>query len=261
MEKEVVHLSIEERIAVITIDNPPMNPLSADVIAGFSAAVAAVSTNPEVRTVIVTGAGQKAFVAGADIKNFPLMYGHRDVAFESMRVLQKCLSDLENSPKVVIAAINGFALGGGLEIAIACDVRVAAENALLGVPEIKLGIVPGAGGTQRLPRLIGKGQAKLLVLSGEFVSAREALAIGLVEKVVPAGEALSAAKALAAKFTGNAPLAIANGKRAINEGVEMTLEDGLLLEANLVADLFVTEDLMEGATAFIEKRPANFKGK
>ena len=261
MEKEVVQLAVEERIAVITIDNPPMNQLSAEVIAGFSAAIAAANRDPEVRAVIVTGGGKKSFVAGADIKGFHLMYGNRDVAFQSMRVLQGCLSELENSPKVVIAAINGFALGGGLEIAIACDVRVAAENALLGVPEIKLGIVPGAGGTQRLPRLLGKGQAKLLVLSGEFLSAKDALTIGLVEKVVPAGEALAAAKALAGKFIANAPLAIANGKRAINEGVEMTLEDGLLLEANLVADLFLTEDLMEGATALIEKRPANFKGK
>ena len=261
MERKFVNYTVEGRIAVVTIDNPPMNPLSGEVTQEISDVVKEVNVRADVGVVIFTGGGTKAFVAGADIKGFNANYGHRDLAFQGCRFMQQCFSDIENSPKAVIAAVNGFALGGGLELALACDVRIAAENARLGVPEIKLGIIPGAGGTQRLVRQLGKGQAKLLVLSGEFLTARQALEIGLVEKVVPVGEALGEAKALAAKFLANAPLAITNGKRAINEGSNMTLEDGLLLEANLVADLFITEDLLEGATAFIEKRPALFQGK
>lgn len=259
MQRKYVNYVVEERIAVITIDNPPMNPLSTDVVAELHAVVNEVDRDPEAGVAIVTGGGQKAFVAGADIKGFPL--GNRDLAFQFSRQIQACFSAIENSPKAYIAAINGFALGGGLELSLSCDLRIAAENARLGVPEIKLGVIPGAGGTQRLVRLLGKGKAKLLVLGGDFVTATEALEWGIVEKVVPVGESLNEAKALARKLLANGPLAITDGKRAINEGINMTLEDGLLLEANLMAALFLTEDMAEGAKAFIEKRPPVFKGK
>jgi enoyl-CoA hydratase len=187
--------------------------------------------------------------------------GNRTKAFESVRKMQDCFTRIENFDMVVIAAINGLALGGGCELAVACDIRVAAQNAIIGTPEVKLGIIPGAGGTQRLARLLGKGWAKMIVLGGEPVSASEALSIGLVEKIVPAGEALIESKKLAKVFLKRGPLALKNGKRAINEGSNMPLKEGLIREAELITDLFLTEDIKEGAKAFFEKRSPVFKGK
>jgi enoyl-CoA hydratase len=261
VERKFVNYEEENRIAVVTIDNPPMNSLGAAVINELYDVFDELENKDDIIVAIITGSGKKAFVAGADIRAFSELVGKRDVVIEGSRGMQKCFSKIENSSKIVIAAINGMALGGGCEMAVACDIRIIAENALIGVPEVRLGLIPGAGGTQRLVRLLGKGKAKLMCLSGDFYGAKDALAMGLVEKVVPAGEALNEAKKIAQAFLDNAPLALRAAKRVINEGSDMSLEDGLILEASFVGDLFMTEDLREGATAFVEKRFPVYKGK
>jgi enoyl-CoA hydratase len=219
----------------------------------------AIKKDAEVRAVIFTGAGEKAFIAGADIgelgKNGAVAakeYTHRG---------QSVLNLIENCGKPVIACINGFALGGGCEIAMACTMRLASENAKFGQPEVKLGIIPGYGGTQRLPRLIGKGRAMQLVLAGEIISAQEAYRIGLVNEVVAPAELISRAEGIAQKIIANAPLAVQWAMEAVNKGVEMTLPEGLYLEATLFALCCATEDKKEGTSAFLEKRAAQFKGK
>lgn len=261
MERKLVNYKEENRIAVVTIDNPPVNSLNVTVINELSDVFDELEGREDIIVAIVTGGGRKAFVAGADIKSFKDLVGKRDVVFEGSRSMQACFGKVENSGKIVIAAINGLALGGGCELAVACDLRIIAENALIGVPEVRLGLIPGAGGTQRLLRLLGRGKAKLMVLSGDFYSAADALAMGLVEKVVPAGEALNEAMKMGQALLGNAPLALRAGKKVINEGENMTLENALICEAGYLADLFMTEDLREGATAFIEKRFPVYKGK
>src|SRR5215469_2219315 len=213
----------------------------------------------EIRVVILTGGGEKAFVAGADInelaKNNPVeakTYTHRG---------QAVLDLIENLGKPVIACINGFALGGGCEIAMACTMRLASENAKLGQPEVKLGIMPGYGGTQRLPRLVGAGLAMQVLLTGEMISAQEAHRIGLINEVLPQADLISRAEAIAQKIIANAPLAVQYAMEAVNNGMEMTLAEGLYLEAVLFGVACATEDKTEGTKAFLEKRAAQFKGK
>jgi enoyl-CoA hydratase len=261
LERKFVNYEVENGIAVVTINNPPMNSLSAAVINELTDVLDELDEKDDIVIAIITGGGNKAFVAGADIKAFGDLVGKREMVVEGSRGMQKCFSKVENSSKVVIAAINGMALGGGCELAVACDIRIIAENALIGVPEVRLGLIPGAGGTQRLVRLVGKGKAKLMCLSGDFYGAKDALEMGLAERVVPAGEAVNEARKMAQAFLGNAPLALRAAKRAINEGSDMSLEDGLIMEASLVGDLFMTEDLREGAAAFLEKRFPAYKGK
>ncbi|HJT71659.1 MAG TPA: enoyl-CoA hydratase-related protein, partial [Terriglobales bacterium] len=218
-----------------------------------------LAADRETRVVILTGGGEKAFVAGADInelaRNNPVeakAYTHRG---------QAVLDLIENLGKPVIACINGFALGGGCEIAMACTMRLASENAKLGQPEVKLGIIPGYGGTQRLPRLVGKGIAMQLLLTGEMITAQEAHRIGLVNEVVPAAELIPSAEAIAQKIIANGPLAVQYTMEAVNKGMETPLAEGLYLEATLFGVACATEDKKEGTTAFLEKRPAQFKGK
>jgi len=250
----------KNKIAYITIDRPKvLNALSMAVMEELRRAFDAAKDNPEVRVVILTGAGEKAFVAGADISELgqqtPIAakeYTHRG---------QAVLDAIENLGKPVIACINGFALGGGCELALACTMRLASEHAKLGQPEVKLGLMPGYGGTQRLPRLVGKGVAQQLVLTGEMIYAAEALRIGLVNEVVPAAELIPRAEAIAAKIIGNAPLAVQYAMEAVNRGLDMTLAEGLYLEATLFAVCCTTEDKTEGTRAFLEKRAAEFKGK
>lgn len=260
-ERKYVNYSVENRLAVVTIDNPKMNALSDQVMDELGAVFDELEARTEIGVAIITGVGTRAFVAGADIKGFRKFIGNRQAAVDSSRGMQAVFSKIENSRLVVIAAINGLALGGGCELAIACDIRVAGENIMIGVPEVKLGLIPGAGGTQRLVRLLGKGHAKYMVLTGEFLNAQKAFRIGLVDRVVPAKEVLTEAKKIAAMLLNNAPLAVEAGKRAINRGVEMPLEDGLAYEAELEGDLFMTSDLAEGTRAFVEKRAPNFKRK
>ncbi|HRT61256.1 MAG TPA: enoyl-CoA hydratase-related protein [Syntrophales bacterium] len=259
MERKYVNYAIENRLAVVTIDNPKMNALSDEVMDELDAVFDELEARTEIGVAIITGGGTKAFVAGADIKGFEKLMGNRQGAINDSRRMQAVFSKIENSRLVVIAAINGLALGGGCELAIACDIRVAGDSIVIGVPEVKLGLIPGAGGTQRLVRLLGKGPAKYMIFTGEFLNAQEAYRLGLVDRVVPEKDVLAAAKKIAATILGNAPLAVEAGKRAINRGVEMSLEDGLMYEAKLEGDLFLTKDLAEGVSAFIEKRTPIFR--
>ena len=247
-------------IAYVTVNRPKvLNALNAATMSDLRTVFTQLRHDREIRVVILTGAGEKSFVAGADIgelqKNNPIEakeYTHRG---------QAVLDLIENLGKPVIACINGFALGGGCELAMACTMRLAAENVKLGQPEVKLGIIPGYGGTQRLPRLVGKGVAMQLLLTGEMITAQEAHRIGLVNEVVPADQLISRAEAIAQSIIKNAPLAIQYCLEAVNHGMEMTLPEGLFLEATLFAVSCASDDKKEGTSAFLEKRPANFKGK
>src|SRR5437763_2221224 len=255
-----VRFEKKNAIAYVTINRPDkLNALNMATMQELRAAFEAIRDDAATRVAILTGAGEKAFVAGADIgelnKQDPVQakeYTHRG---------QAVLDLIENLGKPVIAAINGFALGGGCELALACTFRLASDNAKLGQPEVKLGIIPGYGGTQRLPRLVGKGLANQLLLSGEMISAQEALRIGLVNEVVPQAELIARCEAIAQKIIANAPLAVQYCLEAVNKGMEMTLREGLYLEAVLFGLACATEDKKEGTSAFLEKRAANFKGR
>jgi enoyl-CoA hydratase len=260
MEKEYVRCQIEEGIAVVTIDNQPaLNALNALTLTQLDQTFDALAKNPEVQGVILTGGGEKSFVAGADISEFIQVKG--DTAVRFMTRGQRIFDKIEAFDRPVIAAVNGFALGGGNELAMCCDISIAAENAIFGQPETNLAIVPGYGGTQRLPRLIGPRKAKEIILADERINAQEALRIGLVQRVVPKGQAVEEAKKLLKKIMSKGPVAIKMAKKAINEGLKMSLREGLDLEAQCNAICFGTEDKDEGAKAFLEKRPAKFKGK
>lgn len=259
METKFVTCEINDGLAIVTINNPPVNALSEIVMTELDTIIDELSVNSSVQVIIVTGAGEKAFVAGADIKQFPFL----DAASgkELVRRGQKILSKLSSLKQPVIAAVQGFALGGGCEFALACDIRIASENALIGLPEVSLGIIPGYGGTQRLPRLVGLGRAMALICSGDPIKAEEALRIGLVDKVVPTGEHLNEANALARKIISRGPLAVQAAKKAIHSGLEMNINEGILLEADLFGGLCDSEDQKEGAAAFLSKRKPEFKGK
>ncbi len=247
-------------VAVITIDRPEkLNALSAGVLAELDQAASRVSEDAALRAAIVTGAGEKAFVAGADINELAAFspVEARAYALRGQQVFRK----LETLGKPVVAAINGFALGGGLELAMACTVRFASENAKLGQPEVKLGILPGFGGTQRLPRLVGGGRAREILLSGEPVTAAEAYRIGLVNGVVPQAELLSHSRAWLDKVLAHGPVALEMVLGAVDAGLDMSLEEGLRFEAAAFGLCAATEDRREGMRAFLEKRRAVFAGK
>lgn len=247
-------------IAYITVARPKvLNALNMATMGELACVFTGVKNDAEIRVVILTGEGEKAFIAGADINELATQSGVQGKEYASRG--QAVLDLIENCGKPVIACINGFALGGGCEVAMACTMRIASENAKLGQPEVKLGIIPGYGGTQRLPRLVGKGLAQQILLTGEIISAQEALRIGLVNEVVAAAELLPRAEAIAAKIIANAPLAVQYVIEAVNKGMEMTLQEGLFLEASLFGVCCGTEDKNEGTKAFLEKRAADFKGK
>ena len=250
----------KNQIAYVTVDRPKvLNALNMATMQELKQAFTTIKDDAEVRVAILTGAGEKAFVAGADIGE---LSQHTPVsAKEYTHQGQAILDAIENLGKPVIACVNGFALGGGCELAMACTMRIASENAKLGQPEVKLGLIPGYGGTQRLPRLVGKGIAMQQILTGEMISAQEAHRIGLVNEVVPAAELIPRAEAIAAKIIANAPLAIQYAMEAVNHGLDLPLADGLYLEAVLFGVCCATEDKNEGTRAFLEKRPAQFKGK
>jgi enoyl-CoA hydratase/carnithine racemase len=253
-------LEKKNAIAYVTVNRPKvLNALNAATIDELRAVFHELKHDDSIRVVILTGAGEKAFVAGADIgelaKQDPV--SGKEMALRGQNVLNL----IENLGKPVIACINGFALGGGCELALACTMRLASDNARLGQPEVKLGIIPGYGGSQRLPRLVGKGRAMQMVLAGEMISAQEAHRIGLVNEVTAAAELIPRAEAIAAKIIANAPLAVQYAMEAVNKGMEMTLAEGLFLEAALFAVCCATEDKAEGTAAFLEKRAAAFKGK
>jgi enoyl-CoA hydratase/carnithine racemase len=253
----------EERrgpVEIWTLDaEDTRNAISRAVLAELEARVARVSGGQEVRVVIVTGAGNKAFCAGADLKERATMSEADVRAF--LGGLRRTLRAINTSGTIFIAAINGSALGGGTELALACDLRVAAPAAELGLTEVRLGIIPGGGGTQRLPRLIGPGRAKDLILTGRRVNAAEAFAIGLVQRLAPEGRLLDVSLALAEQIAGNAPVAVAAAKRAIDRGLDLDLEAGLALELEEYEAVLRSEDRLEGLRAFAEKRPPVWKGR
>jgi len=260
MTFENLLLEKKNAIAYVTVNRPKvLNALDMATMEDLRAAFTDIKNDKAIRAVIMTGSGEKAFIAGADIGE--LAKNDAVTAKEYTHRGQSVLDLIENLGKPVIACINGFALGGGCEIALACTMRLASESAKLGQPEVKLGIIPGYGGTQRLPRLVGKGVAMQLVLSGEIISAQEALRIGLVNEVVAAAELIPRAEAIAQKIIANAPLAVQYAMEAVNHGMDMTLAEGLYLEATLFGLICATEDKKEGTAAFLEKRPAQFKGK
>jgi enoyl-CoA hydratase len=248
----------DEGIAIITINRPEVrNALNRETWLEIRAAIAAVREDQEVKVVVITGAGDKAFVAGADVQTLKQRSMVETIESENQAILW----ELEHLDKPVIAAINGFALGGGCELAMACDIRVASENAKLGQPELNLGFLPGAGGTQRLPRLVGIGKAKELIYTGDIISAQEAEKIGLVNKVVPPTELIPTVKEMAKKMMKKAPLAMKMAKIVINAGMSTDPATAMAVERLGQSILFGTEDRMEGLTAFIEKRKPNYQGK
>ncbi len=256
------NIILEKRnsIAYVTVNRPKvLNALNMATMDELRAAFHEIKSDAAIRVVILTGSGEKAFIAGADIgelaKNDAVSakeYTHRG---------QSVLNLIENLGKPVIACINGFALGGGCEVAMACTLRLASENAKLGQPEVKLGVIPGYGGTQRLPRLVGKGIAMQMLLTGEMITAQEAYRIGLVNEVTAPADLIPRAEAIAQKIIANGPLAVQYTMEAVNKGMETPLAEGLYIEAALFGVASATEDKKEGTAAFLEKRPAQFKGK
>ncbi|KGK85475.1 enoyl-CoA hydratase [Desulfosporosinus sp. HMP52] len=259
MDYETVIVEIEDGIAIVTLNRPEvLNALSGQVFNELADAASILADDDSVRAVIITG-GEKVFAAGADIKMMASQSAV-DVA-TSIRPSKIAFHLIETMKKPVIAAIAGYALGGGCELTLVTDVRIAADTAQFGLPEIKLGILPGGGGTQRLPKLIGAGKAKELIFSGDIIDAEEALRIGLVNKVVPVSDLMAEAKKMAKKFASRGAVALQLAKSCINEGLQMDLEIGLQYEHKCFSLLFATEDQKEGMAAFIEKRKPKFKGK
>jgi enoyl-CoA hydratase len=258
MHLENLLLEISEGIAIVTVNRPAaLNALTVSTLEELEGVVGEIVRNPDIRAAILTGAGTKAFVAGADIAAM------RDMTSTQARALalqaHGIYAAIERSPKPFIAAVNGYALGGGCELAMACDIRVASETAKFGQPEINIGILPGFGGTQRLPRLVGKGRALELILTGELIDAREALRIGLANRVVAPGDLLDEARKLAGKIAAKGLVALQLCKEAVGNGLEMDISRACAYEAELFAYSFSTADQKEGMGAFLEKRPAIFR--
>jgi enoyl-CoA hydratase/carnithine racemase len=250
----------KDSIAYVTVNRPKvLNALNTPTWTDLQAAFEDAKADVSVRGVILTGAGDKAFIAGADISELANVEAYD--AEESSRFGQGVLDLIENLGKPVIAAINGFALGGGCETAMACTIRIAAEHAKFGQPEVKLGLLPGGGGTQRLPRLVGKGRALQLILTGETISAQEAYRIGLVNEVVPAANLIARAETILKQIMANAPIAVKFSLEAANKGMDTSQAEGFALEASYFGICAATEDKKEGTSAFLEKRAAQFQGQ
>lgn len=260
MESKNILCEISEGIALVTVNRPAsLNALNSEVLAELECTLYEVELNSAAQVVVITGAGEKAFVAGADIKEMAAMTSYEGHQFAL--VGQRVMLLMQKMTKPVIAAVNGYALGGGLELALACDVIYASENAKLGFPEVTLGIMPGFGGTQNLARLIGPNKAKELVLTGRIITAQKALAWGVVNEVYPQAELAGKAMELAREIAKNGRLGVSYAKNAIVNGLNMTKEEGFRYESSLFGVLFATEDQKEGMGAFVEKRKAVFKGK
>lgn len=259
MQEKLVSWTKESNIAIVVIDNPPMNVLSFKVTEDLFECLCEINGDNDCRAMVLTGSGNEAFMAGADIKELAeIIRLSSSTLFYSKR-LHETFNYLENLPIPTIAAINGYALGGGLELALTFDMRIASENALLGVPEIKLGLFPGAGGTQRLPRLIGPSLAKEMLFLGEPLTAVESLRIGLVNRVVPNDEVLDTGRKLAFQLASNSGVALRLVKEAVDRGLKTSLEVGCRIERDLLDRAFKTADAKEGVYSFLEKRKADFK--
>jgi enoyl-CoA hydratase len=254
-----VEVMRHSRCEVITINRPERrNALNAETIAGIGSALTAAENDDDVRVVVITGAGDRAFCAGMDLRDFAAgtPAGRGTAAGPGLEVFTtRCF------PKPVIAAVNGFALGGGCETAMACTMRIAVETAKFGQPEVALGLIPGGGGTQRLPRLVGKGRALQLILSGDVISAQEAYRMGLVNEIVPASDLTARAETILKKIAANAPIAVRFALEATNKGMDTSQSEGLLLEASYFGLCAATEDKREGTSAFLEKRAPQFYGR
>jgi len=259
-EAGTVLYEVTDRIAWVTINRPDkLNALNRETVLGIASAARRALADPEVGVIVLTGAGEKAFVAGADIAEMAALSPRDAQSFA--HELNEGLGTLEASEKPVLAAVNGFALGGGCELAMACHVRIAADTAKFGQPEVGLGLIPGAGGTQRLQRLVGRGRSLDLILTGDMIDAAEALRIGLVERVVPSAELRGSVADYAKKLLSKSPLALTRALDAVLSGGEMALPEALRLEASLFGLCFATEDMREGTRAFVEKRKPRFPGR
>ncbi|MBI4638552.1 MAG: enoyl-CoA hydratase/isomerase family protein [Candidatus Rokubacteria bacterium] len=259
MTYETIRLHTAGGVASVTLDRPDvLNAMNDRMRAELTRCFGELASEDDVRVIVVTGAGERAFSAGADIREF--VEPEPPVRFREQRRRLDFRGAMDRCPQPLIAAIRGYAFGGGLELALACDIRLAGDDARLGLTEIDLGIIPGGGGTQRLPRLVGRGKALEMILTGARIDAREALRIGLVERVVPAAEVLSSALELAKALAAKAPVALRYAKEAVMKGLGLPLEDGLRLEHDLATLLRTTQDRVEGARAFLEKRKPRFTG-
>jgi enoyl-CoA hydratase len=260
MADQPVLTAVSGPVATVTINRPDkLNALNANVLRELREAFEAIKSDAAVQVVVVTGAGEKAFVAGADIAELSALTEGTGKRFAEEG--QAVFTLIETIGKPVIAAVNGYALGGGCELALACHLRIASETAKFGLPEVSLGVIPGYGGTQRLARLVGEGRAMEMILTGDPIDAAEAHRIGLANKVVPAADLLSAAKAVAARILSRGQVAVHHALRAVHMTGELTLTEGLALEASLFADCCSTADFQEGTKAFLEKRKPTFRGR
>ncbi len=261
MEYKDIILTKEGAVATIAVNRPEvLNAIRYETMIEIQDALDGIAADDAIRAVVLTGTGDKAFVAGGDISVMAKGAGYLDV-LHTLPEGQQITWNIEHFRKPVIARINGIALGGGTELALCCDIRVAADTAIMGVPEINLGIIPGYGGTQRLPRLVGAGMAKKLVLTGEHITAQEAYRIGLVDMLVPKAELDGAVAKLARRIASKSPIALAMGKEAVNLGLQADLRTGLSIEARCFCMCFGSEDRVEGMKAFLEKRKPEFKGR
>jgi len=259
-ERQLVKVSKGDRVAIVTIDNPPANTLNEQVVAEFQSALEELWADDEVKVIVVTGGGQMVFMAGADI-NVILELKTPAEAKEIVMQVHELFQRIENSTKPIIAAINGHCLGAGLELSMACHMRIANNRAMFGQPEISLGIIPGFGGTQRLSRLVGKSKALELILTGDRITGAEAASIGLVNRAVPGTEVMKTATGLAKKISSFGKLAIAATLEAVNDGLRVGMKESLEIEADKFSGLVETEDMREGLTAFLEKRQPKFQDK
>ncbi|MFB6497137.1 enoyl-CoA hydratase [Bacillus haynesii] len=260
MEPNVLYSINEQSVAVLTLNRPQAaNALSLGLLDDFQRILHDIRSNPAVRCVIITGKGDRTFCAGADLKERARM--SRTEVKQAVSLIQRVASETEKLPQPVIASLNGSALGGGLELALACDIRIAAEHIELGLPETTLAIIPGAGGTQRLPRLIGKGKAKEMIYTGRRISAEEAQKISLVEHVVPLSKLKETTESIAANIAANGPIAVRQAKFAINQGLETSIETGLAIEQKAYELTIPTKDRTEGLKAFTEKRQPYYTGE
>jgi enoyl-CoA hydratase len=246
------------RVSILRLDNPPLNLVTVELTRALDASLASIEEDPDVRAVVVTGVGDRAFCAGSDVSEFESLRGR---VGEGKLLLEKAVyRRLARLPVPTLAAIQADALGGGLELALCCDLRVAAETARLGLPEVRLGVMPGSGGTQRLPRIVGQARAKEMILLGELLDAQTALGIGLVNRIASPGEALELAIGLAETIARRGPIAVREAKRVIDAAGDLSLDDGMAAELDALERLFASNDMLEGARAFFEKRSPDFDG-
>ena len=246
-------------VAHLELVNPPLNLVTAELIGQLHAALERLAVSSEVRVVVVSGRGDRAFCAGSNVGEFETQRG--PAGRTRLALEQRVWTELAQLPMPAIAAIEGNALGGGLELALCCDLRIASERAMLGMPEVRLAVIPGSGGTQRLPRIVGEARARELILTGRVITAAEAERIGLVHRVVPAGEARAAADAVATEIAARGPIAVREAKRLIDASADLDLAAGLAAELDASVRIFATEDMLEGAAAFFAKREPRYRGR